>query len=438
MLKILASLDKLKSPDLLKELYETYCQYGQGTEEEKKVLKNLNEFWTQNGQYPDTEYLEKRFGIFHAETAGAHPNIEEYIRNTILNLRDKGIRGILLDIAAAEVIKEADFDKVRALLNRKRKSTPIDVTSNYDGRSCYEEVKSRPAGMKFFVETLDEHVKGMAYGSLTTIFGFTSHGKTSYAISLTYSNMKELGYNIAYVTLEIPKEELYFNFLARHASELQPETEITAVRIKKALLTEDEEEFLFEEVEPDFQALKGRIYLMDRGDLTTTRSGKITRESFKDSLEQLEDLDGFVIDYVNLMKYFEGESRPEHAVNAFVSYLQELVLDFNEKKLIGVMITQANREGWKKAAKKNGGYTLVGLAEFNQMEQSSYNIVSVFLDESLKASGEIKMQLLKNRAGVTIEEPFTTYMDAANFFVGDTSEYKRVFSEDVLDDLLEE
>lgn len=76
------------------------------------------------------------------------------------------------------------------------------------------------------------------------------------------------------------------------------------------------------------------------------------------------------------------------------------------------------------------------LAEFNQLEQSSYYVTTLFYDEQLRASGEVKMQLLKHRSGSIIEEPFTTATMPEVFFVGDMEGYRESFTPDILDEVL--
>jgi len=116
--------------------------------------------------------------------------------------------------------------------------------------------------------------------------------------------------------------------------------------------------------------------------------------------------------------------------------VNDLVISFSERGLIGILLAQANREGWKKACKRGGKYALDAIAEFSQLEQSSYYIVSLFLDDALRASGEVRMQLLKHRAGNVIEEPFTTLVVPDNFFVGDRSGYAEAYSVQSLEDVL--
>jgi len=295
--------------------------------------------------------------------------------------------------------------------------------------------------MKLFVDAIDDEIGGVSYGNILTMFGFVGAGKTTAAISASYRNAKELGYNQAYLSLEVPKDEVYFNYLSRHALEIQSDTKVTAKKIKKGLLTDEEREFVFDEVEPSFKNIPGKIFILDVGDVAEQKSSIVTPESFTAALKNCHascegGLDGVIIDYINQMKFFKA-SNAEYGVDAFVGFLDGMVKNFEGGKLILWMLLQANREGWKKAAKRGGKYDITAIAEFNQVERSSYYIVPLFYDSLLRASGEIKMQLIKNRSGSLIEDPITTQMMPENFFVGDSEAYKQAYTEEALNGLLD-
>jgi hypothetical protein len=55
------------------------------------------------------------------------------------------------------------------------------------------------------------------------------------------------------------------------------------------------------------------------------------------------------------------------------------------------------------------------------------------MNDILRASGELKYQLLKNREGQLIENPQVTFIDPPYSVVGETGVYQDVFSEESLD-----
>lgn len=439
MNNLVESLDVLKDISLLAK-YRSICEENlPEMEQEKELLLYLEKYRLTYNVFPDSLSLKSKYPILK-DGGVALPDPDKYILRKIAELRDKSIRRDLIKMSTQVNISPVDLDKMKLKFPSTSNITPLDH-KKIDGAAIYKEISERPSGMKLFVDVVDDEIGGVGYGNIITLFGFVGSMKTTLALSAAYRNAVDLGYNSAYVTLEVPKDELYFNLLSRHAMEMQSDTKVTAKSLKKGLLTDEERRFIFEEVEPSFKEIKGTIYLLDVGDIAEQNSSLVTPASFQSALSSCNkdcgnDLDAFFIDYVNNMKFFKASSS-EYGIDAFVAFLNDLVINFEGKKLIGWILTQANREGWKKAVRRGGKYAIDALAEFNQVERSSYYIVSLFHDDLLRASGELKLQLLKNRSGGVIEEPLTTLAVPENFFVGDSAAYKQSYTEEALEGLLE-
>lgn len=434
---LVASLNNVTRVDRLRRLVEVMDPKDREFKDMYNCGKMILEYHMAYGVMPASVDVTKKFPDF----AGGNVvvNADELIDRVLIGVREVKTRRDLMRLAADPTITPDRLDKIKAGMERVSQAKFLSI-QEMAGKDDYLKIKARPVGMKWFIDVLDEEISGTSYGTITVLFGFIGSLKTTTALSMVYANAKDLGYNSAFITLEVPKREVYFNLLSRHALTVDASTKITAKRIKKALLTEEEEKFLWEEVEPSFRQLPGKIYILDRGDICDCVTGNMTEESFLEALRLVDKecggLDAFVVDYVNLMKYFASSNAAEKGVNAFVGFLNDVVIKFNERGLIGIVVAQGNREGWKKACRRGGRYSIDALAEFNQLEQSAYYVVSLFLDEALKSAGEVKAQLLKHRAGNAIEEPFTTLIMPENFFVGDNQEYKKAYTESSLDGVL--
>ena len=66
-------------------------------------------------------------------------------------------------------------------------------------------------------------------------------------------------------------------------------------------------------------------------------------------------------------------------------------------------------------------YDLQAIGESNELERSSSVILSVYADEAMRVSEEALVQLLKNRNGVTREEPFRVYVNPRFYVFGQDS-----------------
>ena len=80
---------------------------------------------------------------------------------------------------------------------------------------------------------------------------------------------------------------------------------------------------------------------------------------------------------------------------------------------------QTNREGWKRAVKRGGVYDLTALAEVNEGERASSVVMSIYVDENMKAAKEAKVQLHKVRFGPGIADPVSVFVDGDAYIFGE-------------------
>lgn len=434
---IVESLVDGKEGDILS--YKTFLStLGKEGQQSIEVLDFILQYKGSYGVFPDKKKVRKNFPFI--QEGVRVEDFSSYIKNIVAAESEKALRKELLQAASEVSITPEKIERLKRHFVKSEESG-IHDHAGYAAEEAYASIKEKPAGMKFYIDLLDEEVSGCSYGTVSTVFGYVASGKSTFAVSLAYKNAVELGYNTAIVTLEVSKRDVFFNLLSRHALTLFPDTKITAKRIRKAFLTPEEEVVLFKEVIPSFREIKGRIFILDTVDIGAHNASVVTETSFRQALEKCSGmcggLDAFIVDYINMMKFFKSMSSSEYGVDAFIAFVNDLVTHFGERGLIAFLCAQANREGWKKAVRKGGRYSLDALSEFNMLERASHRVVSLFYDEALRASGELRTQLIKNRDGQTIEEPFTTMFRPENFMVGDSMEYKQTYSEETLDSLLE-
>jgi hypothetical protein len=113
-------------------------------------------------------------------------------------------------------------------------------------------------------------------------------------------------------------------------------------------------------------------------------------------------------------------------INSYVTFFRRLTQKFRagdkRKMLIGILLSQINRENWKKAFKKEGRYDLTCLADANELERGSYRVLTTFTNEDLKAINVAHMQILKNRGGATLWEPTKVFANGEAYVFGDEME----------------
>lgn len=403
----------------------------------KPFLQYVVDTFDKIQSFPTPDMINEKFSYdLNADDKVGDP--EAHLSTLLYDAHDRGMRRGLLELASKPDIKTEDLQELGAKYTSAIEE-PLQLDMSIE--KIYTEIKNRPKGSQFFVGTIDDETQGVSYGKVCTIFGFVSHFKTMMLMNVLYGNAYKNGYNAAIISLEGQKEETYTNLLSRHSYTLRPEKPLEAKKIQKADLNDEDQEFLYE-VEKSFKSMEGNIYILDGHDIS--KDGVISEASIRNALDQCnenESLDIVALDYIQLCRDFKfpGARDVSERWNSATIMFSNLAIHYNKPKgLMVYLLSQANREGWLRAVKYNGQYSLNALAEINSLERASYYVVSVFTNETLLASGELSMQLLKFRGGAKIETPFTTFVDPTCGLIGDMGESQQEFSEALLDGDMDE
>lgn len=292
---------------------------------------------------------------------------------------------------------------------------PLDYDYESTFREAYDEQTRLGPGLKTGVPQIDDSIGGMAPGSLTTIMGFTGHYKTTFAVNIAWKNVYLYGLNVAYMSFEVSRYDLLVSLLTRHSHS----NYFAGVEgffhqvIRTGRLDDKKRQYLFDTVAPDFfrwdpNSGRGKLYVLDSSDFASldmddmyTRMVEIDKECQQTTGS---GIDAFIWDHAQLFKYGTGKSASEATVlNNAINQLMRHALNFRGRKTVQILLSQINREGWKRAVKNGGIYTLTALAEANETERASSVVMAIYADENLKVSNEANVQVLKNRFGQTLD-----------------------------------
>ncbi len=83
---------------------------------------------------------------------------------------------------------------------------------------------------------------------------------------------------------------------------------------------------------------------------------------------------------------------------------------------------QTNRDGFKRASKRQGVYDNLAIADLNEVERSCSVICFIYAPDDLKIVQECKVMSTKNRFGPTVPEPVVATFAPAVVTVGTTVE----------------
>jgi len=196
-------------------------------------------------------------------------------------------------------------------------------------------------------------------------------------------------------------------------------------------LDEQEYNFFKDTLIPDFNKMKGKVYIVDETELES-----YSFYSFESKFREIEKLaieetghgiDLFVIDHAQLLKFdtsMKGIGNETNIVNTYVSFFRQCVLNWIKSghQVTGLILSQASREGWKDAVRHEGKYRLTALADANELERAASLVLSVFCSESLKQINTVKVQILKNRDGQAWEDPMEVFADPVYYLFGNNDD----------------
>lgn len=280
-------------------------------------------------------------------------------------------------------------------------------------------------------------------GSPTYILSGCVTHNTTWGANILYNNVYNLGYNCAVISLEVPREDYLYNVLGRHSSDskFSKYPFISHEKIRRHTMSSDEEDYLLNEVLDDFtNNSKGQLFILDETDFKNMSYTEI-----RETLYKVDDicfektgsgLDCILIDHAHLLKFTDNaNSRGKSEaglVNDYISFFRRLTLKFRKtdmldanghpvyRQLCSILLAQSNRTGFENACKKKGQYSMLAIAEFNEIERASYRIFSIWTDDILKEAKEALVCVLKNRSGSTQYTPMTVFADGEAYVFGDS------------------
>ena len=294
---------------------------------------------------------------------------------------------------------------------------------------------------------------------LNVVCGMTGHGKSMLGNSIAYRAVNE-GLNVVYVSLEITKENIFYQMLSiKSFLEGRTESEyISHSTIKERKLTLQQEEYVFDKLWPDFKNMPGKLHILSETEFDTTSTAALQQKLFVINdlclKENGRGIDLLIIDYIQLFKSFKSEepvgTGEYNVLMRWVGEFHKMSLNFlgTNRQIPIVLLSQLNRDAWSdekakyKAIAKNNSYmkaneeympgggkykrvtvpdVILGISQIagcSEIAKSASQVITIYSDESLKASEQCHIQVLKNRDGLTQMEPIISYMNPKYYWVG--------------------
>jgi replicative DNA helicase len=407
------------------------------TEHERKYVDFLTLACQKTGKTPSENLFTNTFkettqAIQNADITSLKEDLYIHIEN-IFSVRSRHQAGLEIAEVGNQVkvdgFSEEYFERIRDIYKSTKESDiPPPSLDNMFVKDTYEKGKNSPDGLTTCVNAIDE-ICTIDPGTVTTIMGYTGSFKTMWGTNIAYKNVVHRDANVYYMSLEVSKQDIWYNLLSRHSWEdcFNLRKFVGHDSIRRYKIQQVEEDFLWGTVFEDFRSRKGKILVEEDSDYQSiTFEGIYTRLIEADNVFRNttgKGIDLIVVDHLQLFKFSDSpvlQKLGEFSImNHFVSFFRRICLDFNGKQTAVLLLAQTNREGWTNAVKNDGRYNTRALAEANEAERASFRIFSVYTDEQMKQAKEAKVQVLKNRSGRTHEEPLVVFADPEAYVFGD-------------------
>lgn len=402
------SIAGLPKDDKINESLENLVSLDCISDSDKKIAQHCLDC-AENGNYPSEDYFNT---IYKNKPVVTYSTIGEilthyksmvdfymrqmFVRNTTAivnktNTTAELIEGLNELMSKTENLKDDEFD-----------------FSEYLNPVLYGDEEDVPLeeGMVLGVEEIDKTTHGFQRGCVASICGFTGHGKSTLCDSMVYLNVMN-GKKVMILSLELPSELAWKYIETRYMFD-EKGLNVCLEEVQQHSLNPNLSACV-REFEADFRRdVVSNLMIVDESILTKKMllDFRKMNKMFKAAEKIMGGLDMVVLDHVGWLE----RSYPDMGNNMLKQLTSAAKTFKNEegKKIVMVWAVQCNREGVKRASRREGQYDLMAIGDLNEIERASSYCVFLYTSDSMKITQETKISLLKNRLGVPIPVPFKT------------------------------
>lgn len=403
------------------------------SESDKKLVRHTLEV-VANGNYPDATY----YSTFFNKSVLTYSSIAEIITYTN-KLKDfykrqtltKGLISIINDASSSKAL----LDSLNELIGTVE-STP-DEDGTYDSfiPALYSDLIKKPFtdGYLSGIPEIDQLTNGFQPGTVGSVAAFVAEGKSTFICSFIFKNALA-GKKCVLHSIEMAPEILWMQFQARYLFEVKG-IQITAQDLIFKKLTEENERMIAK-YDDDFRRdIVQNLMIVDESILSKAIIGdykKLTK-LYQGIEKVLGCIDIAAWDHVGQLELLYPEMG-NIAVRNITSFTKTY---YNTKGIhpYTMLAVQTNREGKKRAAKRNGVYDLQAISDLNEVERSSTYCIFLFTSDDSKIVQETKISMQKHRLGSVLSEPAVVTFNPAVITIGtsvekissDESDFSQIF-----------
>lgn len=394
-----------------KECLERILQIEVLPEEEIKTWSKLKEIYSMSENITKADIINL-FGFNHLDNEIldkllAYDKDDEF--DAYLSGYEKSLKGYRLSKKLGEyrdsLLENATFNPEGLIEEIYNVLVHNELMTNTLGdlEDFYNEDMDRTK-ISTCIKVIDEKNTFFRKGTVNAVMGYTGSYKTLYCTNVAYGAIKN-GLNVCYISLEISRNEMYYNFLSRYSNEDIFNKQLSHTDMKFKDLNSEDKDYLFHTIVPAFDSeLSKHLTIIDETDFdsnSSTAFDNIFRTVEANFLETTGNgVDLVIIDHLNLLKFNESNNMNDYSkVNHWMAYFRKNCKNFirKHKQICILVAVQSSREGYEKAQRNDGNYSLTAAAEGNEIERSSENMFAIYSDSDLKSQRKAKLQLIKGR-----------------------------------------
>jgi replicative DNA helicase len=357
---------------------------------EQAAKKFIEYLFTHDTSVP--AYTEFRYAINEIKREGKSEQIRMNIAKAVDLLKNKKIEGI------TETLTEG-LDSFQS-----------DGASEADARRGARTTLARykePVGprIKSGIPELDVGTGGGRKGELWIWAAYTGEGKTQAMKEIAY-NAIVCGRNVAWITLEMEREEMEEMFIIRHSHKFR-EGGIDARDTENRVLSENEYE-AYELAAMDWgdNDAYGALHIWKPSRHATLR----TVETKLQGLKNLMGAEIVFLDYAEIISASRKREQYRIEIKDKMVMLKRLASDLDVWMVTGHQINRSGRE----AAEKRSYYLLSDLAESSAVEQNASVVAWSLYTLDMKERNRLKFGTMKARKGRTADRGHEVREDFAH------------------------
>lgn len=264
-----------------------------------------------------------------------------------------------------------------------------------------DRLAGRTIGIKTGVEEIDRKVGGFQPGELVLVIGYSSDGKSSFAVQCAWSAAIEQGKNVVFLTTETLRNQIRRKILSRHSKLPQfglPDG-LNSWDLKSGTLTEDQEH-RYQDVVRDLtkNPAYGHLYVAQVPRAATLASIDMRLHR----IQRQFSIDFIVLDYLALLTSELRRVTTREELALLLKGAKLLSVNFDNGRGVPFLTPwQVNRES-RDRAEQDGRYSLQSTSETSEATNSPDIILSMLAKaENHSRFTDVTMQVLKYRDGET-------------------------------------